>query len=444
MLSYFKVARLNRYIVSYRLDSSLSQLRFFFQIFRIDLSVTVVVFHIFFADFPQHTAGIAHGDHIGRNILHHHAARADHAVLSDGDAGADGHVLPDPHVVADGDRIGVHVPLRKGDAIFVNSGRLHFGYSEKAQECHYGYAVFHPDFLGYNSVIVSILERLASDGSPDYFVFTPDDEDGQAAIEAIRYLPGEKIPESETGNPFQGLDIDGASAPLYRKKPIPDFFRLADEKNHDKWVYCLKLPESQVMRYCRDFDATPNVFAAVMLAKAARRYDPDSAKTITVSVCVNLKTLLGNKDNYRCFAGEAVLDFPKNRALNDISKACTIARGQLMLQAQPENALWALRQMKRLPPPSPDIPQASICVSYTRSQSFGPLEPWIEELYMMTSLSKITDILLEITCVNHSFFFALLQPFSSDGYFRCFLEELTSAGIDYEVLRGEPLRMCGI
>ena len=100
--------------------------------------------------------------------------------------------------------------------------------------------------------------------------------------------------------------------------------------------------------------------------------------------------------------------------------------------------------MKRLPPPSPDIPQASICVSYTRSQSFGPLEPWIEELYMMTSLSKITDILLEITCVNHSFFFALLQPFSSDGYFRCFLEELTSAGIDYEVLRGEPLRMCGI
>ena len=83
---------------------------------------------------------------------------------------------------------GVHVPLRKGDAIFVNSGRLHFGYSEKSQECHYGYAVFHPDFLGYNSVIVSILERLASDGNPDYFLFTPEDEDGHAAIEAIRFI----------------------------------------------------------------------------------------------------------------------------------------------------------------------------------------------------------------------------------------------------------------
>ena len=48
--------------------------------------------------------------------------------------------------------------------------------------------MFHPEFLGYNSVIVSILEQLASDSSPDYFLFTPEDEDGHAAIEAIRFL----------------------------------------------------------------------------------------------------------------------------------------------------------------------------------------------------------------------------------------------------------------
>ncbi|MER1994561.1 MAG: hypothetical protein ABS897_11040, partial [Eubacteriales bacterium] len=39
-------------------------------------------------------------------------------------------------------------------------------------------------------------------------------------------LPGQPIPESETGDPFRDLDVDGA-APLYQKKPIPDFFRLA-------------------------------------------------------------------------------------------------------------------------------------------------------------------------------------------------------------------------
>ena len=140
-----------------------------------------------------------------------------------------------------------------------------------------------------------------------------------------------------------------------------------------------------------------------------------------------------------------MLDFPKERDLEDITKACTIARGQLMLQAQPENSLWEIKQMKRmLPPPSPDIALASICVSYVNSRNFGPLDPYIDELYVVTSLSKITDILCEVTCINHHFFLAFMQPYSSGEYFRCFLKELDSTGISYEFLRSEPLRMCGI
>ena len=257
-------------------------------------------------------------------------------------------------------------------------------------------------------------------------------------------LPGQPIPESETGNPFRDLDADGA-VPLYQKKPIPDFFRLACGTDRDKTVFCLKLSESQVMRYCREFDGTPNVFISVMMAKAARRFDPSCEKTVTAMVCIDHKALLGNHDNYRCFVGSAILDFPRDRNLDNINEACTIARGQLMLQAQPENSLWEIRRMKQgLPPPVPDIPLASICVSYPGGRSFGPLGLWIDEFYIMTSLSKITDVLCEITCVGHSFFLAFMQPFSLPDYFRCFLEELTSAGIRYELLRSEPLRLCNI
>ena len=257
-------------------------------------------------------------------------------------------------------------------------------------------------------------------------------------------LPGQPIPESETGDPFRDLDVDGA-APLYQKKPIPDFFRLTGGADRDKTVFCLKLHESQVMRYCREFDGTPNVIASVMMARAARRLDPSCEKAVTAMVCVNHKALLGNHDNYRCFVGSAFLDFPRGRDLNDVHRACTIARGQLMLQAQPENALFEIRQMKRgLPPPAPDIPQASICVSCLGGRGFGPLDPWIDEFYIMTSLSKITDVLCEITCVGHSFFLAFMQPFSSPDYLRCFLEELTWAGMQYELLRSEPLRLCNI
>jgi len=268
---------------------------------------------------------------------------------------------------------------------------------------------------------------------------------GQTFDPAGFCLPGDEIPESETGNPFSEPYIESAGAPLYQKKPIPDFFRLTNAADANKTVFYVKLSEAQIMQYCRDYDGTPNIIVSVLLAKAARRWNPECEKTVTVSVCVDRKALLGNYNNYRMFAGEAILDFPKDRDMKDITKTCTIARGQLMLQTQPENILWEIKQMKRmLPPPSPDIAQASICVSYVNSRSFGPLDPWIEEIYVVTSLSKITDVLCEITCINHHFFLSFMQPFSSGKYFRCFLDELDAAGISYESLGSEPLRMCGI
>lgn len=258
-------------------------------------------------------------------------------------------------------------------------------------------------------------------------------------------LPGDVIPESETGNPFRDLDFDHIKAPFYKKKPIPDFYRFVSGTDSDKHVFFLKISEAQVMQYCRDHDGSPNVLFSVMLAKAARLYDPDSEKTVTVSVAIDHKAILGNHDNYRLFVGGGILDFTKDRNLDDIVRACTIARGQLMLQAQPENSLWEIKQRKlMMPPPPSDVPMASICVSYVNCRSFGELDPYIEELIYVTSLGKKTDVLCEVTCFKHDFFIAFMQPFSSEKYFRCFLEELEMAGLHCELLGSGPLRICGI
>ena len=212
------------------------------------------------------------------------------------------------------------------------------------------------------------------------------------------------------------------------------------------------------MQYCKDFDGSPNAFFSVMFARAARRYDPASEKTISISVAIDHKAMLGNRDNYRMFANVVELDFPRSRPLDDLMKACTIARGQIMLQAQPENSLWAMKQRKalyaklgQLPletklgiiAKSAGSPRWSISVSYANSRSFGPLDPYIDEFYVLSE-TGVSDIMCEIACINHSFFLAIGQNFSSDGFVKAFLDELASVGIGYEVRGREPLRLCGL
>ena len=271
-------------------------------------------------------------------------------------------------------------------------------------------------------------------------------------------LPGDVISESETGNPFDGLDIDGAQAPLYSKRPTEDFYRLNTGAEKDQRITYIKLPEAQLMQYCRDFDGSPNVFVSVMLARTARRYDPASEKTVSIAVAIDHKAMLDNHDNYRMFANVVELDFPRSRPLDDLLKACTIARGQIMLQAQPENSLWAMKQRKALYAKMDRVPlkmkldilakaagnaRWSMSVSYANSRSFGPLDSYIDEFYVLAE-TGVSDIMCEIACINRSFFLAVGQTFASDAFVKAFLDELASVGIDYEVMRKEPLRLCGL
>lgn len=271
-------------------------------------------------------------------------------------------------------------------------------------------------------------------------------------------LPGDVIPESETGNPYAGLDIDGAEAPLYSKETTKDFYRLNAGTEKDQRITYIKLSEEQLMQYCKDYDGSPNAFLSVMFARAVRRYDPASEKTVSIAVAIDHKAMLGNHNNYRMGANVVELDFPRSRSLDDLMKTCTMARGQVMLQAQPENSLWAMKQKRALYAKLDQVPlemklgmiaksagspRWSISISYANSRSFGPLDPYIDELYVLSE-PGVSDIICEISCINHTFFLAIAQTFSADEFVEVFLGELASVGIGYEVVGKEPLRLCGI
>lgn len=272
------------------------------------------------------------------------------------------------------------------------------------------------------------------------------------------HLPGEEIPASETGNPFADLDIDGAEEPMYTKKPIEDFYRVKREGDPQPQIHCIKMAESQLIRYCRDFDGSPNAMIAVLLARAARKYDPDSEKTVSVSVAIDHKAMLGARENYRMFANVIELDFPKSRSLDDLMQSCTVARGQMMLQAQPENSLWAMKNRKLTYAKLGQLPldmklgaiaksagnaRWTFSVSYVNSRSLGAIDPYLDAVYVIAE-PGVFDIGCEIFCNDHNFFLTIMQSFSADRFVELFLDELSSVGIDYDVLHKEPLRLCGI
>ena len=274
-------------------------------------------------------------------------------------------------------------------------------------------------------------------------------------------LLGDEIPETETGNPFANIDLDSETEPLYQKPPITDYFRLKNPGGDEKrecTAFFLRFPEEQVMQYCKENDGSPNVLFSVLLAKAARRYDPASEKTVSCLISIDNKAQLGNFDNYRMFVNTTYVDMPKEQDDYDIPKACTKARGQLMLQAQPENVKYVLKTQKAGYEKMEQMPiqmcadilkqaigahRASFCVSYANSRSFGSLDPYIQEVYVLSE-PNVTDVMVELSCINHHFYAMFGQPFSSEEFFSAFLAELDDAGIPYEIMRKEPFRLCGV
>lgn len=271
-------------------------------------------------------------------------------------------------------------------------------------------------------------------------------------------LPGSEAPLSETGDPFAAVDTDSVQGPFYQKKPTQDFYRLPSRTGEADHIYYLKMPVSAVMKYCKENDGSPNVIMAVLIARAIRRVDPQSEKTVTVSVAIDHKSMLGNFENYRMFANAYELDFPKERQLDDIMKSCTMARGQLMLQAQPENSAWYIKtrkmgfeKMKAMPlqmkldilPKAASASRWTASVSYVNSRSFGPLDPYIKELYNLAEVRSI-DVVCEIACINNSFFVAFAQCNSSRELFEALLCELEQAGVPFEIMRDEEYHLCGL
>lgn len=77
---------------------------------HIKLPVLIIIFPILFRDLADDPAGIARGDHIGRNILCDHASGADHRIIANGDTWQNNGVTANPDIISYGNGIPYSYP----------------------------------------------------------------------------------------------------------------------------------------------------------------------------------------------------------------------------------------------------------------------------------------------------------------------------------------------
>lgn len=83
---------------------------------------------------------------------------------------------------------GERIHLTSGQAVFVNSGRLHYGYSEAGKDCDYRFVVYHPMLLGTHTPIGVIIERLIARSNRDWWLLDENTPEGARALECMENI----------------------------------------------------------------------------------------------------------------------------------------------------------------------------------------------------------------------------------------------------------------
>lgn len=257
--------------------------------------------------------------------------------------------------------------------------------------------------------------------------------------------------EDELGNPYPEEKMKAAK-PFF-KKNLPDFFRLRDGGyvcDHEATVFRFTLKEDEIMRFNYDNDGSPCSLISVLMTKAIWSLHPKEKKDIVSAVSFNLRPGLGNRHNYRMLCSAIMLDYPDKMRNAEVTKMCTCSRGMTMVQSQPENVIYYTAQQKKrveeLLAVSGIEEKKRLCgqmalkdsientfsVSYVGRISFGSAEPYMDSMYNLTDGSTYETVFIEVAAINGIFHVAFIQGFSSDVYYKSFLEQLRLCGLSYE------------
>lgn len=266
-------------------------------------------------------------------------------------------------------------------------------------------------------------------------------------------LPDSPLIEGETDFPIVDELPDLPTIGMYNGGtgyfPIQDYMSFYRNSDHvSDGYYCIKIPQSELMKYVRVNDGSPATVFSVFLFKALSNVFPEDARTMLCGIANNYRAQVGCPNSYRDLTRPLHIKYKREMADMSIDKLCTATRGMVILQSQPENAVASFKELsefhRKLDGMGTIDEKRAYCmkagrfvggirdtynVSYVGQTDFGSVSDYIKSIYTVST----GHLLTEINSFKDNFFVCFCQSVNNGKYIESLLNVLENEGIKYDI-----------
>lgn len=266
----------------------------------------------------------------------------------------------------------------------------------------------------------------------------------------------EAVLEEEIGDPYRNVDFDQADQPLYRRN-TNEYYHLQDGTlagKGQRTMHRIVIDESGMMKYASSHDGSPGVVIAALLSKVIWENDPNVVLPVKIGVGCDHRPALNTK-SYRTLSNIHEIAYDARLKAKSLEELCTLGRGMIILQNDPDNILYRIKQselgksqLAKIPTvemkqaiisSKTSIDRSTASVSYMGRVSLGAASPYVTGLYTYVDSVPENGFVVELLALNGMFYLAVFQGFDDNKYLNGILQFLDSEKIPYTYLGKEEV-----
>lgn len=225
--------------------------------------------------------------------------------------------------------------------------------------------------------------------------------------------------------------------------------------NSEAQIHRLRISEKSLMACCKLYDGTPNTAISILMSRAIQKVHPENTLPIVSGIYCDLRSALEVPHTHQCLVTTLPLAYDNRLADLEFGEQNTIYRGMMMVLAEPSRLVLtqkfqkaACKAVNALPTLKEKTDAAigamqtlflshSFLVSYSGKSNFGSCNEHIAAFFSQP-YTRNFNMLIEVTSADGWFDLAISQEWQEDVYFNAFLKELTSLGLEYDLLYSAP------